>query len=129
MNVERSVVLTAPRAEVWRALVDERALSDWFGASVRVDRLERGGRLEFSWDDGVTRGAVIEEVVPERTLAFRWLPFERRPEGAFRRETTRVVLSLEDGANGTSLHVVESEPLRFGFVAAGMAPVGIGGVR
>ncbi|MGH9038072.1 MAG: SRPBCC domain-containing protein, partial [Acidimicrobiia bacterium] len=71
-RVERSVVVPAPRATVWRALVEEGRLSAWFGEDAEVDPFP-GGQLVVS-EDGRRRRGVVVDIEPGQRLAFRWLP-------------------------------------------------------
>ncbi|MEA3018622.1 MAG: hypothetical protein QOI47_146 [Actinomycetota bacterium] len=88
-QVERSVVLEAPPAKVWELLVDDGALSEWFGAEVEIDA-RPGGRVRVRDEDGERRGTV-EVFQPERELAFRvW-----SPPGDGGMEGSRVDLTLE----------------------------------
>jgi uncharacterized protein YndB with AHSA1/START domain len=107
-RVRREVVLPVSRAEAWAAISNPRRLAEWFGAEVEL-QARRGGRGSFRWPNGVERGAIVEDVEPLSSLAFRWVPFERWPDGTIlRRAVTRVELSLEDVRGGTRLTVVES---------------------
>ena len=107
---QRQITLPFAPDSVWAALTQPERLSTWFGARVELD-LRAGGRAVFVSDDGAARPAVIEELEPVRRFAFRWLPFERRPDGSVRRlPVTRVEFSLEPTSDGTVLTVVESSP-------------------
>lgn len=109
-RVEREALLAAPPDQIWRALTED--LSTWFGAEVAID-LRVGGSAEFVWPDGRVRAAVVEEVEPGARLAFRWLAFERGPDGVPRAAPpTRVVLTLEPSGEGTRLGVVEAPMVR-----------------
>ena len=105
-HVRREVELPAPVAEVWASLTEPERFGRWFGAEVEMD-LRRGGRLAFRWPGGMERGAVFEDVEPDRLLTFRWLPFVT-VDG--RRQSTvagRVELELEPKPDGTRLTVTE----------------------
>jgi uncharacterized protein YndB with AHSA1/START domain len=110
--IKRRVVLPVPRGEAWAAISESDRLGTWFGAEVELD-LVPGGRARFRWPDGTERGALVELVEPSRRLRFRWLPFERLPDGAVvRREATRVELTLDDAGDGTLLTAVEAPLLQ-----------------
>lgn len=105
----RSIDLPAPPVDVWAALTTPAELSGWFGARASFADVERGARLEFRWPEGVTRWAVVEEVVPRERLTVRWLPVLRRDLGLPMRATsTRVTFRLERTTNGTRLTVEET---------------------
>jgi uncharacterized protein YndB with AHSA1/START domain len=106
-RVERRVDLPAPPGEVWAALSEGPRLSAWFGAEISLDA-RPGGRATFRWPDGRERGAVVEVADVGRRLTFRWLPFERWPDG---RTVVvgpgRVELDVEQVGRGTRLTVSE----------------------
>lgn len=107
-RIRREVILPVSRVEAWAAISDPGRLAAWFGAEVEL-QARPGGRGTFRWPSGVERGAIVEEVEPLCSLAFRWVAFERWPDGTILgRATTRVELSLEDVESGTRLTVVES---------------------
>ncbi len=71
--LERDVLIPATTTEVWEALTDPEALSDWFGELVEWD-LAPGGLATFSGGEDGDREGRVEEVVPEEHLRFRWWP-------------------------------------------------------
>lgn len=101
MDVQREIVLPAPREEVWEALTEAEHLEGWFATEVELD-LREGGEGRFRWSDGETREAVVEDVEPLRRLAFTW----SEPG----RDASRVELTLDDDEDGTRVTVVESLP-------------------
>ncbi|HKW92245.1 MAG TPA: SRPBCC domain-containing protein, partial [Methylomirabilota bacterium] len=105
--VEREVMVPAPPAEVWPALIDSDEVSAWFGAEAEIDA-RPGGRGVFRWSDGTERPVLVEEVEPGRRLAFRWLPFQRTADGeVVSLPATRVEITLDEVAGGTLVRVVE----------------------
>ncbi|MCA1833251.1 MAG: SRPBCC domain-containing protein [Actinomycetota bacterium] len=106
--VEKSVVVDVGSDVAWQALVEPDGLSEWFGATARVERIEPGSHIEFSWEDGAVRGVTIEEVVPGRRLAFRWMPFVRTTRGPVRVPGSRVEIDLEEERDGTRITVRET---------------------
>lgn len=109
-GIRREVVLEAPIGEVWRALADPDGLSAWFGAEAH-GAIAPGAQVRFAFPDGSERAAAIEEVVPERRLAFRWLPFARLPDGStLARPVTRVEVLLEPEGDATIMRIDEHEP-------------------
>jgi uncharacterized protein YndB with AHSA1/START domain len=71
VHVQRSIDLDAPADQVWDALTEDEALSDWFEADVTLDVVP-GGDGRFEQPDGEVRRALVEEVDPGRRLSFRW---------------------------------------------------------
>jgi uncharacterized protein YndB with AHSA1/START domain len=111
MRLEKTLLLPASAEEVWRALTEPDGLSAWFGAEASLDRLVPGARVEFRFDGGAVRAAVLEEVELRRVLTFRWLPFERAADGTPRRlPATRVEITLLEREGGTEIDVVETAP-------------------
>jgi uncharacterized protein YndB with AHSA1/START domain len=97
MEIEREIVLPAPREEVWEALTDEERLREWFANDVELDP-RPGGRGVFRWDDGEERRAAVEAVEPEELLVLRW------------EDDGLVELRLEDAPAGTRVLVRETSP-------------------
>ena len=100
MRVERSVVLPAPREDVWRALTEPDRLASWFGGHVELEG-RPGGRVVLSDDDG-ERWGTVESFEPGRLLVLRLWERSARLTG------TRVAFSLDPTDGGTRLTVVES---------------------
>jgi uncharacterized protein YndB with AHSA1/START domain len=106
-RVRRDALLPAPPDRVWETLTETGELSAWFGAEA-IGEFRRGGRLTFRWGDGRERAAVIEDLDPPHSLTFRWLRFERYPEGETRmRGPGRVEINLEAIPEGTRITVAE----------------------
>jgi uncharacterized protein YndB with AHSA1/START domain len=105
--VRREAEVPAPPSRVWRALTEAEELSAWFGAEAEIDP-RPGGPMSLRFDDGWMRPGVVEDVVPEQRLVFRWLPFERHPDGSWRpMGHGRVEFELEATETGTRLVVSE----------------------
>ncbi len=111
-RIERSIVLRAPRARVWRAISDAREFGRWFrvaldgafvpGATVR-------GRITQPGYEHVTMEMHVERVEPETLLAYRWHPYAVQAGVDYSAEpTTLVELRLEDADDGTRLVITES---------------------
>ena len=57
MEVTREVVVEAPAEEVWDALTDPDQLDEWFSEDgetrdLRIEEVETGRRVAYTWDDG-----------------------------------------------------------------------------
>src|SRR5437773_11897581 len=121
--IEKKVLLSVPRARVWRALTDAEQFGQWFG--VKFDgpftpgALRRGVIVPTTVDADVAKAQqeyagmpfeiTVDRIEPERLFAFRWHPFAVERGVDYSREpTTLVVFALEDVANGTMLTVTES---------------------
>ena len=112
--VEREVVVPAAVGEVWPAVTRGEEMSAWFGADVELDA-RPGGRGTMRWADGTERHVLVEDVEPERRLAFRWLPFQRTAEGNVQVvPSSRVEITLSPAPGGTRVRVVELPALGAG---------------
>lgn len=121
-DVIRETTLPAPPEQVWAALTESAQLSAWFGARAHIDA-RPGGRASFCWADGSSRDAVVEVVERPRHLVLRWLPFERRPDGAaVPRQAGRVRFTLTAAPEGSRLIVEESGPAATEAPSAAPAP-------
>ena len=100
--VRRSVELDAGTAAVWDAVTRPEHLADWLEAAEVTFVAEPGAGGRFVGVDGEHRTAVVEEVVDERRLVFRWWPDD--DGGA----ASRVELDLTPSPRGTRLTVVEA---------------------
>jgi uncharacterized protein YndB with AHSA1/START domain len=112
-RIERKILLKAPRARVWRALSDAKEFGDWFGVDFNGKAFIAGklvrGQITYPGYEHIVMEVMIERVVPERLLSWRWHPAAVDPSVDYSQEpTTLVVFELEEGEGGTSLTVVES---------------------
>ena len=122
-RIEKSILLRAPRARVWRALTDAEEFGQWFGVKFegpfKPGALQRGVIVPTRVDaevakaqqpyEGMPFEITIDRIEPERLFAFRWHPFAVERGVDYSREpTTLVVFALKDAANGIMLTVTES---------------------
>jgi uncharacterized protein YndB with AHSA1/START domain len=98
-TVTRSVLLPAAPAEVWGALTDDSALSEWLAPEVEIEP-QAGGELICRYEDGEERRGEVELVEEAERLAFRW---HRDGHGP-----SRVELIVDAVAGGTRVTVIES---------------------
>ena len=114
-TVTRSVVLDAPPADVWEAITDEAALSEWLAPEVELEP-EEGGEVVCRYEDGCERRGEVELVEEAERLAFRWWREDAGP--------SRVEFTVDRVAEGTRLVVTESGllPSATPLLAAGWAP-------
>jgi uncharacterized protein YndB with AHSA1/START domain len=109
-RIQKSIVLRAPRARVWRAIADAQEFGSWFrvklegsfapGATVR-------GRITYPGYEHATMTMRIERMDFEELFAFRWHPGDGEPTDPSE-PTTLVEFRLEEIEGGTRLTVVES---------------------
>ncbi|MGI8690187.1 MAG: SRPBCC family protein [Thermomicrobiales bacterium] len=111
-RIERTIVLRAPRARVWRALTHAEEFGAWFGVALEgafAPGARLTGRRTAPGCEHETIEFAIERVEPERLLAYRWHPAATEPGVDYTHEpTTLVEFHLAEVAEGTQLTVVES---------------------
>ena len=122
MDVERTVELTAPPAEVWDVLTDPSTLAHWVGAETVDLELEPGGRACFTLPGGDRRDAIVQVVEPARRLRWRWWPVDDAADAS------TVDLRIEPTSTGSRLTATETAfadalddapPRPMGFVLSG----------
>ena len=122
-RIEKTVLLRAPLARVWRAVSDAKEFGTWFGvefdgpfvAGARVT-----GRIVPTKADpevakmqqpyaGMPFDFTVDRIEPMRLFSFRWHPFAIDPKVDYSSEpTTLVMFQLEESAGGTKLVITES---------------------
>lgn len=111
-QIEKNVLLRAPKSRVWRALTNAEEFGSWFGA-----RLETGfavgqqaaGNITYPGYEHLKFEVTVERMEAEELFSFRWHPYAVDPEADYSQEpTTLVEFRLEEVAEGTRLTVVES---------------------
>src|SRR4030081_2827394 len=112
-RIERKILLKAPRSRVWRALSDAKEFGDWFGVDFKGKTFVAGkpvqGKITYPGYEHLVMEVLVERVVPERLLSWRWHPAAIDPAVDYSQEpTTLVVFELEEVEGGTVLSVVES---------------------
>jgi len=113
-RIEKTIVLRAPRARVWRALARADEFGAWFGVALEgvfAPGARLTGRITTPGPghERLTMEIVVERVEPEQLLSYRWHPYAVEPGVDYAREpTTLVEFHLADVADGTQLTVVES---------------------
>ncbi len=111
-QIEKTIILRAPRSRVWRALANAQEFGAWFGVKFEGafkpgQRIE--GQITSPGYEHVTLEVVVERMDAEDLLSYRWHPYAIDPSVDYSTEpTTLVEFRLEDVAGGTQLTVVES---------------------
>lgn len=100
-RLDRTVVIHAPRENVFRFLTDTPRWATWWGAGSTIDA-RPGGALYICHPGGVeVRGEVLEVKPPERMVfTYGYVKGEPIPVGA-----SRVTLRLDPHRLGTELHL------------------------
>lgn len=122
-RIEKSILLRAPHARVWRALTNAEEFGKWFGMRVEAPFAPgaqvRGVMVPTTVDADIARAQqphegtpfeiTIDRIEPERLFSFRWHPFSVEPGMDYSHEpTTLIVFTLEDVPGGVRLTVTES---------------------
>jgi uncharacterized protein YndB with AHSA1/START domain len=122
-RIEKTIVLRATRARVWRALTDPKEFGDWFGMrfeapfapGARVPTTVVGTTVDADvakaqqQHSGVRFEIVIDRIEPQRLFSFRWHPGAIDPTLDYSKEpTTLVEFILDEAPEGVRLKVVES---------------------
>jgi uncharacterized protein YndB with AHSA1/START domain len=113
-RIERSILIAAPRARVWRLLADAPTFGGWFGADLRDQQFAVGARargpITVAGYEHIVFDVLVERIEPEALLAWRWHPYAVDPKVDYEREArTLVTITLQDAPDGaTRVTVVES---------------------
>jgi uncharacterized protein YndB with AHSA1/START domain len=113
-RIERSVVLNAPRARVWRALTNAEEFGDWFGANLKGQTFAPGqrarGHLTYKGYEDYFFDIVVDSVEPQNLMSYHWHPYPMDKTIDYdKEEPTLVTFTLTDAPNnGTRLTVVET---------------------
>jgi uncharacterized protein YndB with AHSA1/START domain len=122
-RIEKTILLRAPHARVWRAISDAKQFGSWFGVAFDgpfVAGARLTGRIVPTQVDaevaktqepyaGKTFECSIDRIEPMRLFSFRWHPYAIEPGVDYSSEpTTLVVFELEEVPGGTRLTITES---------------------
>jgi uncharacterized protein YndB with AHSA1/START domain len=112
-RIEKQIVLKAPRAKVWRALIDPQAFGEWFGVKMSGPPMAVGqhlsGNITYPGWEHLVMEIWIETVEPETHLSWRWHPAAIEPNVDYSTEpTTLVEFELQEVEGGTLFKVIES---------------------
>jgi uncharacterized protein YndB with AHSA1/START domain len=111
-RIEKSIVLRAPLARVWKALTDHQQFGQWFGVKMNgafTPGARVKGQVLHKGYEHCPFEITIEKMEAERLFSWRWHPNATDPKADYSAEpTTLVVFELKEVAEGTLLTVVES---------------------
>jgi len=122
-QIEKRIVLRAPRSRVWRALTDASEFGSWFGMKLSgpfvAGTTLRGEIAQTTVNEEIAAAQknyeglgfeiVVDRIEPERLFSFRWHPFAIEPDVDYSAEPmTLVAFTLEEAEGGVLLTVVES---------------------
>ena len=110
-RIERSIVIRAPRARIWRTLTDSEEFGTWFRAKLHSGFAvgqRVAGQITYPGSEHYKFEALVEKMEPESLFSFRW-PHEIDPKvGPSWDASTLVEFRLEEVEGGTKLTVTES---------------------
>ena len=109
-QIQKTVILRAPRSRVWKALTDPTQFGEWFGTKLTgrfVPGQPMRGPTTIPGYDHLAFEVVVERIEPERLFSWRWQP-GGDPDIDPAEPMTLVVFELEEVAEGTRLTVTES---------------------
>ncbi len=109
-RIQKTVLLRAPRAKVWRALTDSAQFGQWFGARLEnqfVAGRRTQGAITIPGYTHIRFEVDVEQMEPERLFSYRWQP-GGDPDKDPAEPTTLVVFELEEVPEGTRLTVTET---------------------
>ena len=111
-QIEKKILLRAPRARVWRAISKAAEFGEWFrvkfvgefaeGATIR-------GNITYPGYEHVTMDIFVERIAPQEYFAYRWHPYAVNSAVDYSAEPmTLVEFRLDEGEGGTLLTITES---------------------
>jgi uncharacterized protein YndB with AHSA1/START domain len=111
-QIEKQILLRAPRERVWQAITNIGEFSKWFNVKAE-DPFTPGARVHMISThrscEGESFYVFVEEMEPPRKFSWRWHPGMKEPGHDYHTEpTTLVVFLLEEVEGGTLLRITES---------------------
>ncbi len=111
-QIEKNILLAAPRTRVWRALTDATEFGTWFRVNLEgTFSIGKSimGKLRYPGYEHLTMEIIVEQMQAEHLFSFRWHPYAIDPKIDYSSEpTTLVEFRLKETNGGTFLTVVES---------------------
>src|SRR5215831_21314663 len=122
-QIQKKVLLRAPRDRVWRAISDSKEFGTWFGVELE-GAFSPGARLKARIVptkvdpevakmqkpySGKTFDFFVDRIEPMSLFSYRWHPYAVDSNTDYSKErTTLVVFELEEAPGGTMLTITES---------------------
>ena len=111
-KIEKTTVLKAPIARVWRAISRAQEFGTWFRVALEGEFVEGAtvkGRITHPGYEHLTAELFVEALREPNYFAYRWHPYAIDPNVDYSSEpTTLVELELAEVPGGTQLTVRES---------------------
>jgi uncharacterized protein YndB with AHSA1/START domain len=103
-QLDRTIVIEAPQAAVFKYFTDPARWAAWWGAGSTIDA-RPGGKLLVRYPDGTEVTGEVEEVTPPTRIIFTYGYATGAPVAP---GGSRVTIRLEPAARGTRLHLVHA---------------------
>ena len=103
-RLDRTLVIEAPPAAVFKYFTDPARWAAWWGAGSTIDA-RPGGRLLVRYPGGVEVAGEVLEINPPREIVFTYGFVKGTPIAP---GESRVTIRLEPAARGTRLHLVHA---------------------
>jgi uncharacterized protein YndB with AHSA1/START domain len=111
-QIEKKILLRAPRSRIWRAITDAGEFGVWFRVKFDgafVEGAVMRGKITYPGYEHLTMEIQVERIAPEHYFAYRWHPYAVDPAVDYSAEpTTLVEFRLDEAGGGTLLTIVES---------------------
>ena len=111
-RIEKTLLLRAPKARVWRAITTPAEFGTWFKVRLEgtfVAGRTTTGKMTHPGYEHLTMEMQVERIDPEDFFSYRWHPYAIDPKVDYSNEpTTLVEFRLEEAEGGTKLTIVES---------------------
>ena len=101
-RLDRSLVIEAPQAAVFRYFTDSARWAAWWGAGSAIDA-QPGGRVLVRYPDGTEAVGEVVELSPPSQIVFTYGYVKGMPVAP---GESRVTIRLEAAPRGTRLHLV-----------------------
>jgi uncharacterized protein YndB with AHSA1/START domain len=102
-RIERKILLKASRSRVWRALSDSQEFGAWFGVNFEGRPFVAGkslqGQVTYPGFEHLVMEVLIERIVPERLLSWRWHPAAIEPSVDYSQEPMTLGVFELEGAD------------------------------
>ena len=112
-RIEKTLVLRAPKARVWRAITTPEEFGTWFKVKLEGTTFVAGrttiGKITHPGFENLTMEMHVERIEPEDFFSYRWHPYAIDPKVDYSKEpTTLVEFRLEEVPGGTMITIAES---------------------
>lgn len=111
-RIEKTTLIKAPIARVWRALTSAREFGEWFRVKLENEFAPGGrttGHITYPGYEHLRFSVAVEIMLEPEYFSFRWHPYAIDPDADYSSEQpTLVEFRLSEEAGGTRLIVTES---------------------